>query len=93
VVTHGSAHHRWVHASRCKCTAGRISSELIDYMTEVGYAWRYIRASMSLAGLLPPLCDEGDMLVDGGYVHTSFIWQNIGAFFRWLANQKFTSPI
>ena len=33
-----------------------------------GYAWRYIRASMSLAGLLPPLCDGGDMLVDGGYV-------------------------
>lgn len=33
-----------------------------------GYAWRYIRASMSLAGLLPPLCDNGDMLVDGGYV-------------------------
>lgn len=33
-----------------------------------GYAWRYIRASMSLAGLLPPLCDEGNMLVDGGYV-------------------------
>jgi len=23
---------------------------------------------MSLAGLLPPLCDEGNMLVDGGYV-------------------------
>lgn len=23
---------------------------------------------MSLAGLLPPLCDDGDMLVDGGYV-------------------------
>ncbi|PLW52428.1 hypothetical protein PCASD_00066 [Puccinia coronata f. sp. avenae] len=38
-----------------------------------GYAWRYIRVSMSLAGLLLPLCDEGDMLVDGGYVHTSFI--------------------
>ncbi|TGZ84609.1 lysophospholipase nte1 [Ascodesmis nigricans] len=33
-----------------------------------GYAWRYIRASMSLAGLLPPLCDEGEMLLDGGYV-------------------------
>ena len=31
-----------------------------------GYAWRYIRASMSLAGLLPPLCDEGNMLLDGG---------------------------
>ncbi len=33
-----------------------------------GYAWRYVRASMSLAGLLPPMCDEGSMLVDGGYI-------------------------
>ena len=33
-----------------------------------GYAWRYVRASMTLAGLLPPLVDEGNMLVDGGYV-------------------------
>lgn len=23
---------------------------------------------MSLAGLLPPLCDQGDMLLDGGYI-------------------------
>ena len=33
-----------------------------------GYCWRYVRASMSLAGLLPPLCDEGSMLLDGGYI-------------------------
>lgn len=33
-----------------------------------GYAWRYVRASMSLAGLVPPLCDEGSMLLDGGYL-------------------------
>ncbi|CAN6603613.1 lysophospholipase Nte1p [Trichomonascus vanleenenianus] len=33
-----------------------------------GYAWRYIRASMSLAGLLPPVTDKGSMLLDGGYV-------------------------
>lgn len=33
-----------------------------------GYAWRYIRASMSLAGLLPPMTDNGSMLLDGGYV-------------------------
>lgn len=32
-----------------------------------GYAWRYIRASMTLAGLVPPMIDDGDMLVDGGY--------------------------
>ncbi|CEL53820.1 hypothetical protein RSOLAG1IB_06601 [Rhizoctonia solani AG-1 IB] len=35
---------------------------------DTGYAWRYIRASMTLVGLLPPLCDNGTMLVDGGYV-------------------------
>lgn len=46
-----------------------------------GYAWRYVRASMTLAGLLPPLSDNGDrewrpaarslltaVLVDGGYM-------------------------
>lgn len=33
-----------------------------------GYIWRYVRASMSLAGLIPPLCDEGSMLLDGGYI-------------------------
>jgi lysophospholipid hydrolase len=33
-----------------------------------GYAWRYIRGSMTLAGLIPPLIDGGDMLVDGGYM-------------------------
>lgn len=33
-----------------------------------GYVWRYVRASMTLAGLIPPLCDEGNMLLDGGYV-------------------------
>ncbi|KAL9108082.1 MAG: hypothetical protein Q9227_007057 [Pyrenula ochraceoflavens] len=33
-----------------------------------GYVWRYVRASMSLAGLIPPLCDEGSMLLDGGYI-------------------------
>jgi lysophospholipid hydrolase len=50
---------------------------------ETGYAWRFIRefqsthcyrdlmrltgASMTLVGLLPPLCDNGSLLVDGGY--------------------------
>ena len=33
--------------------------------------WRYVRASMSLAGYLPPLCDpeDGHLLVDGGYTN------------------------
>ncbi|KAG9306288.1 hypothetical protein G9A89_018171 [Geosiphon pyriformis] len=33
-----------------------------------GYAWRYVRASMSLAAYLPPLCDNGHLLLDGGYM-------------------------
>ena len=33
-----------------------------------GSLWRYVRASMSLSGFLPPLYDEGALLVDGGYM-------------------------
>ncbi|TWU73241.1 phosphatidylcholine and lysophosphatidylcholine phospholipase [Metarhizium rileyi] len=49
------------------CNTTNISKSRVEFHTS-GYAWRYIRASMSLAGLLPPLCDEGSMLLDGGYV-------------------------
>ncbi|ORY65468.1 lysophospholipase NTE1 [Pseudomassariella vexata] len=49
------------------CNTTNISKSRHEIHTS-GYAWRYIRASMTLAGLLPPLCDEGSMLVDGGYV-------------------------
>ncbi|XP_021269320.1 patatin-like phospholipase domain-containing protein 7 [Numida meleagris] len=36
-----------------------------------GSLWRYIRASMSLSGYMPPLCDpkDGHLLMDGGYVN------------------------
>ncbi|CCG80664.1 Lysophospholipase nte1 [Taphrina deformans PYCC 5710] len=44
-----------------------VSQSRMDIHT-TGYAWRYVRASMSLAGLVPPMTDEGDMLCDGGYV-------------------------
>lgn len=49
------------------CNTTNISKSRSEIHTS-GYAWRYIRASMSLAGLLPPLCDEGSMLLDGGYI-------------------------
>ncbi|PNH28166.1 hypothetical protein BJF96_g8584 [Verticillium dahliae] len=49
------------------CNTTNISKSRAEYHTS-GYAWRYIRASMSLAGLLPPLSDEGSMLLDGGYI-------------------------
>ena len=49
------------------CNTTNISKSRAEFHTS-GYVWRYVRASMSLAGLLPPLCDEGSMLLDGGYV-------------------------
>ncbi|KAF2730823.1 lysophospholipase NTE1 [Polyplosphaeria fusca] len=49
------------------CNTTNISKSRSDIHTS-GYVWRYVRASMSLAGLLPPLCDNGNMLLDGGYI-------------------------
>ncbi|PWN23509.1 hypothetical protein BCV69DRAFT_279438 [Microstroma glucosiphilum] len=49
------------------CNTTNITWSRMEVHTS-GYAWRYIRASMTLAGLIPPLVDDGQMLVDGGYV-------------------------
>lgn len=49
------------------CNTTNISKSRAEFHNS-GYVWRYVRASMSLAGLIPPLCDEGSMLLDGGYV-------------------------
>ncbi|RKP01682.1 hypothetical protein CXG81DRAFT_11694, partial [Caulochytrium protostelioides] len=47
----------------------------------VGYIWRYVRASMTLCGYLPPVCDNGNLLVDGGYVNNlpADIMRSLGA--------------
>ncbi|KJR82456.1 lysophospholipid hydrolase [Sporothrix schenckii 1099-18] len=62
------------------CNTTNISKSRAEFHTS-GYAWRYVRASMSLAGLLPPLCDEGNMLLDGGYVDNLTVshMKNLGA--------------
>ena len=49
------------------CNTTNISKSRMEFHNS-GYVWRYVRASMSLAGLIPPLCDEGSMLLDGGYI-------------------------
>ena len=49
------------------CNTTNISRSRME-VHDSGYVWRYVRASMSLAGLIPPLCDEGCMLLDGGYI-------------------------
>lgn len=49
------------------CNSTNITNSTIE-IHERGYAWRFIRASMSLAGLLPPITYNGLMLLDGGYL-------------------------
>ncbi|EMG48133.1 Lysophospholipase NTE1 [Candida maltosa Xu316] len=49
------------------CNSTNITNSTMD-IHESGYAWRFIRASMSLSGLLPPITFNGCMLLDGGYL-------------------------
>ncbi|CAG0919167.1 unnamed protein product [Notodromas monacha] len=48
-----------------------------------GSMWRYVRASMSLSGYMPPLCDptDGHLLLDGGYVNNlpGCMWRYVRA--------------
>lgn len=62
------------------CVTTNITWSRLDVHTS-GYMWRYVRASMSLSGFVPPLCDNGDMLMDGGYVNNlpADIMQSMGA--------------
>lgn len=51
-----------------------ITTDITDSKMRVhtsGSLWRYVRASMSLSGYMPPLCDpvDGHLLLDGGYVN------------------------
>ncbi|PFX22584.1 Neuropathy target esterase [Stylophora pistillata] len=52
------------------CITTDITSSRMRVHTD-GCLWRYVRASMSLSGYLPPLCDpkDGHLLLDGGYVN------------------------
>ena len=34
-----------------------------------GLLWKFVRASMSLTGYLPPISENGSLLVDGGYLN------------------------
>lgn len=49
------------------CNSTNITNSTMD-IHETGFLWRFIRASMSLAGLLPPITFRGSMLLDGGYL-------------------------
>ncbi len=47
-----------------------VSTNLKQYCQAVhkkGLCWKYVRASMSLHGYLPPVSEDGSLLLDGGY--------------------------
>jgi len=48
----------------CVSTDMSLSSPIIHTK---GVCWKYVRASMSLCGYLPPVSEDGRLLVDGGY--------------------------
>ncbi|OMH86388.1 Lysophospholipase NTE1 [Zancudomyces culisetae] len=50
------------------CVSTNVTHSCLEFHTS-GYLWKNCRASMSLCGFLPPMCDaNGSMLVDGGYL-------------------------
>ncbi|KAI9346047.1 hypothetical protein DFJ73DRAFT_626410 [Zopfochytrium polystomum] len=60
------------HIEDCWLPYFAVTTNITDSRMEIhrsGYMWRYIRASMSLSGYMPPLCDDGKMLLDGGYLN------------------------
>ena len=58
-----------------------VSTDLSHYSQKVhrrGLCWKYVRASMSLHGYLPPISENGSLLLDGGKtpiycIHASLI--------------------
>ena len=48
-----------------------VSTDLSHYSQKVhrrGLCWKYVRASMSLHGYLPPISEDGCLLLDGGKI-------------------------
>jgi len=52
----------------CFCITTNLSRSTM-VVHERGPAWKYTRATTSIPGLLPPVIDDGDMLVDGGLLN------------------------
>lgn len=47
-------------------------TDISEFVLKTGCLWRYVRASMSVIGITPPVVDRGvsdHLLVDGGYVN------------------------
>lgn len=58
-------------AEACPSCVAVINAVVTPRLVPAGSLWRYVRASMSLSGYMPPLCDpkDGHLLMDGGYIN------------------------
>ena len=50
------------------CTSVDLQKQCLVVHTK-GLLWKYVRASMSLTGYLPPIAEDDSLLVDGGYLN------------------------
>jgi predicted acylesterase/phospholipase RssA len=50
------------------CVSTNLSNADVE-VHQVGSLWKFVRASMSIVGMLPPVINHGEMLVDGGYLN------------------------
>ena len=51
----------------CCITTSMVKQQMSVH--ETGPLWKYVKASMALLGTFPPVYDNGDVLIDGGYVN------------------------
>jgi lysophospholipid hydrolase len=59
------------------CVSVDLKSQEAVIHTKGLLCWKYIRASMTLAGYLPPIADNGSLLVDGSYLNARKTHVNI----------------
>lgn len=50
------------------CVSTNLSKQMPS-IHQYGSLWQYVRASMTIVGLVPPVVKDGEMLVDGGYLN------------------------
>lgn len=50
------------------CVSTNLSRAQVQ-VHQVGRLWQFVRASMTIVGMIPPVFSNGDMLVDGGYLN------------------------
>ena len=64
-ATQRAAPERVLLLSRYFCMSTNLSKGRPNVHT-TGLLWRLIRASMTIVGMVPPVYEDGDLLVDGG---------------------------